>query len=583
VAVPRAGDRPLRWSVDGVVLITDDGRGVAPLVAAALRARGARPVLARLGKAGGVGELEDGGYRAALTSPAGAAELVAAVVRRWGPVSGILHLLPLSDGSDASAADLADWRRRVYRDVKSLFYLAKASAAGLKRGGDGGSGWLVAAAAMGGTWAAAEEGAGGAARRSCSRFAGHGAIAGLVKALAAEWPAVRCKAVDLDPRDPPAMLADALVEEIGAGDGHVQVGYRGGRRFAMRVRAATFRPASAPPAASAGGAPEIGADCVLLVTGGARGITGQVATHLAERYRPTLVLAGRSAPPRDEESPETAGLTTARELKAALVERARRAGGPVTPALIEEGYRRLVREREMRGTLARIRATGARVRYEQADVRSEEALARLVRRIEHDFGRLDGVIHGAGVIEDKLVEDKTAESFDRVFDTKVDSAFILSRVLRPETLRWFVLFSSAAGVFGNRGQCDYAAANEALNALAVDLDARWPGRVVAIAWGPWAAAGMVSPALERHFAERGVPLIPVAAGCRAFDREMRLGRKGEAAVIAAGGVWSIDGERLLGTAGDAGQIADTAGAAAPLAAAGVLPAGGSGDIVGAVT
>ena len=67
--------------------------------------------------------------------------------------------------------------------------------------------------------------------------------------------------------------------------------------------------------------------------------------------------------------------------------------------------------------------------------------------------------------------------------TKLDGALNLARLLRPEPLRFAVFFSSIAGRFGNRGQSDYAAANEALNKLAIWLDRRWPGRVVAPASG----------------------------------------------------------------------------------------------------
>ena len=192
----------------------------------------------------------------------------------------------------------------------------------------------------------------------------------------------------------------------------------------------------------------------------------------------------------------------------------------------------------MQHNLARMQRAGATVQYYQADVHDEAAIVELINGIYREFGRLDGVIHGAGVIEDKLIEDKTPASFDRVFDTKADSAFILYRVLRPDSLQFLVLFSSAAGTFGNRGQCDYAAANEVLNKMALYLDQRWPGRVVAISWGPWAKAGMVSPALQREFVRRGVQSIPVPTGCRLFTQELQHGQKGEAAVILASGAWA---------------------------------------------
>jgi hypothetical protein len=154
------------------------------------------------------------------------------------------------------------------------------------------------------------------------------------------------------------------------------------------------------------------------------------------------------------------------------------------------------------------------------------------------YGVIDGVIHGAGVIEDRLVEEKTSESFDRVCGGKVTGAMVLSQCLRPQTLRFLTFFSSVTGRFGNRGQTDYAAANEVLNKLASHLDALWTARVVAINWGPWDASNMVTEAVRDQFLRRRVQLIESSAGCDAFLREIASGRKGEPEVILGGGPWS---------------------------------------------
>src|SRR5690606_10177124 len=98
-------------------------------------------------------------------------------------------------------------------------------------------------------------------------------------------------------------------------------------------------------------------------------------------------------------------------------------------------------------------------------------------------------------------------------------------------------FSSAAGAFGNRGQSDYAATNEVVNKLALYLDQRWPGRVVSLNWGPWLKTGMVDSGLQEQFNRRNIQLISIAAGCRAFDHEVRYGKKGDAVVVWAGGEW----------------------------------------------
>jgi NAD(P)-dependent dehydrogenase (short-subunit alcohol dehydrogenase family) len=178
-------------------------------------------------------------------------------------------------------------------------------------------------------------------------------------------------------------------------------------------------------------------------------------------------------------------------------------------------------------------------------VRDEKAFGTLIDQIYSTYGRLDGVIHGAGVIEDKLIKDKTIESFDRVFDTKAISGFILARKLRPETLKFFVFFSSVAGRFGNRGQGDYAAANEVINKLALHLDRHWPGRILAINWGPWAGSGMVTPELEKEFDRRGIGLITRDLGPRILDHELCYGQKGDVEIIV-GGVEDWQKQKHLG-------------------------------------
>ena len=100
------------------------------------------------------------------------------------------------------------------------------------------------------------------------------------------------------------------------------------------------------------------------------------------------------------------------------------------------------------------------------------------------------------------------------------------------SLRFLVLFSSVSGRFGNRGQADYAAASEVLGRLAHELDRRWPARVVAIDWGPWRAAGMVSPWLERGVRPpRRRPDRARRRAARMLDEELSRGRKGEAEIV----------------------------------------------------
>jgi hypothetical protein len=117
-----------------------------------------------------------------------------------------------------------------------------------------------------------------------------------------------------------------------------------------------------------------------------------------------------------------------------------------------------------------------------------------------------------------------------VFATKVAGASILASKLRSD-VRFVVFFSSIAGAFGNRGQIDYAAANDALDKLAWSLNHRVAGRVVSIGWGPWAGAGMVSPELEREYGRRGISLIDPDRGVDCLLHELRDGAAADAQVI----------------------------------------------------
>ncbi|GAC1313291.1 MAG: hypothetical protein NVSMB14_14590 [Isosphaeraceae bacterium] len=156
-----------------------------------------------------------------------------------------------------------------------------------------------------------------------------------------------------------------------------------------------------------------------------------------------------------------------------------------------------------------------------------------MNRWKETFGEPVGLIHAAGIIQDKLMRDKTPDSFDRVWGVKIEGALNLARLLPVNRMRFTAYFSSIAGRFGNAGQADYAAANEAINKLAIWLDRRSAGRVVSMIWGPWAGVGMVSE-IESHLARRGHGLIPPELGARSFVDELIQGEKGVVEVLVTG-------------------------------------------------
>src|SRR5204862_168661 len=144
----------------------------------------------------------------------------------------------------------------------------------------------------------------------------------------------------------------------------------------------------------------------------------------------------------------------------------------------------------------------------------------VLAEVARALGPVRGLVHGAGVLADRLIEDKTEEQFRQVYGTKVTGLQNMLAAL-PADLKVLALFSSSTGRFGRAGQVDYAVANEVLNKTAQQQAAARPGcRVVSVNWGPW-DGGMVTPALKRVFAAEGVGVIPLRAGADYFARELQ--------------------------------------------------------------
>lgn len=361
-----------------------------------------------------------------------------------------------------------------------------------------------------------------------------GGIAGIMKTTAREWPLVKSRAIEFASDIAVDRRADWLLKEFAAKDDCTEVCYTRDLRAGIEVV-----PSALDTSENANGK---GADLrtlnldrssVVLVTGGARGITCDLAYALAVDYKPTIVIVGRGERPKNPEPAWAANLSTASELKAAIMADLRASGKPISVPAVEAVYRGLLKEREMRSNLERLERSGATIHYYALDVRKESDLAELIDRLYDMFGRIDAVIHGAGIIEDAYIKDKSPESFERVFSTKVDSALVLSRKLQLDSLKYLILLSSVVGRTGNAGQADYVAANEVLNKLAGKLQRESAARVVSIGWGPW-RGGMARPELEAVFATYGWAMIEVEDGVRHFQEELAHGSKENVEILLVG-------------------------------------------------
>jgi len=221
-------------------------------------------------------------------------------------------------------------------------------------------------------------------------------------------------------------------------------------------------------------------DGTVLVTGGTGALGSLVARHLAGQGARHLLLAGRR--------------------------------GPAAPGV-----------RELTAELAGL---GASVTVAACDVADRGQLAALLAGIPAEHP-LTAVVHAAGVLDDGLVAAMTPERLERVLRPKVAAAQHLDELTRGGDLAEFVLFSSASAFFGGAGQCNYTAANAALDALAARRRAAGLP-AVSIAWGAWAHEGSMTGQLgaadHARLARAGLAALAAERGLALFDAARRLGR-----------------------------------------------------------
>jgi myxalamid-type polyketide synthase MxaE and MxaD len=304
------------------------------------------------------------------------------------------------------------------------------------------------------------------------------AMWGAARVIAEEHPELWGGMIDIDPSVAEEVCARQVVTEVTSAAPGPQVAYRQENRFVLRLQAADPGPDE-----------EIGlswrADSAYLITGGMGGIGLHIAASLVALGARRLVLMGRSVmPPRAAWQDLAAGSKEGRQAAAILA----------------------------------LEGKGASVHLMQADVADEEDLDRALRQYEREsWPAIRGVIHGAGLTENRLSHVMDPGSFERVFAPKARGALLLDRLL-PD-LDIFILLSSISASLGVAGMANYAAANVALDALAADRRARGV-HALSIQWGAWRDTGLHSGEGAARKAEelerQGIFEIPPEQGVKVF-------------------------------------------------------------------
>jgi len=315
-------------------------------------------------------------------------------------------------------------------------------------------------------------------------------FSGLLRTAQLEHPTLRFQLIAL--ADEVTNLADLLRLEQASAD--AQVRYQGGQRQVRAWRELLLPRDSQQESLWRD-------DGVYLISGGGGGIGLLLAEEIALRTRNSLLcLVGRSAP------------------------------GQV-----------------LQDRLARI---SAQTIYRQADIGQEGAAERLVEELLQHRGRIDGIVHAAGITRDKLIVRKQREELGEVLAPKVAGLYYLDRASAACNLDFVLLFASASGALGNPGQADYACANAWLDSFAeyrnqLLAQGQRHGATLAIDWPYWQEGGMRMDAglIQSMVTATGVQPLTTEQGLRALNLAWRTREAGQVLVL--------DGEperirRLLG-------------------------------------
>ncbi len=353
----------------------------------------------------------------------------------------------------------------------------------------------------------------------------YGGLSGLVKTAHLEWKNVLCRALDLpDSKEKAIKSAEAAVSLMMT-QGSVEMGLDGDFCNIPVLVDQDIEDQDA----------DLDKEDVVIITGGARGVTAACAVEIAKKHSPTLILIGRT--PLVTSEPEWAkNLYDPAILKKAILTH-KFNGQSIKPVDIEKEYQNIVAGREITDNIKCMQQYGSRVKYFSADIRNEKEIDEVFKTVRKEFNHITAIVHGAGVIDDKLIVDKQIEPFTRVLETKIKGLEVLLSVSNVDNLKYFVLFSSIAARTGNQGQCDYAMANEVLNKTARKLSISNPScRYLSMNWGPW-EGGMVDGSLKREFLKKGVMLIPLKKGAEQLLLEMG-NKTGNGPEIIIGGLVS---------------------------------------------
>jgi acyl transferase domain-containing protein/acyl-CoA thioesterase FadM/NAD(P)-dependent dehydrogenase (short-subunit alcohol dehydrogenase family) len=347
-----------------------------------------------------------------------------------------------------------------------------------------------------------------------------GPIVGMLKAVQREMPNARVGAVGHRSDSLSKILRALAIERSIAECQEPEVVYDGENRLARRLRALP----SGRPGYPVERKLNLDSNSVVLATGGARGVTAIMVESLLRDYGCTVIAWGRSPllqGPSDSELP-----TAEKDFYARFLSE----NPGASPAAMRECFLRTQASWETVRRIEELDRLPGSIRYIPVDVNDTQAVKQAIAAVQSEFGRLDLIVHGAGVQFSKRLQDRKIGDFRKTFGIKVGGLANLVDACQESFGRIAPVhaLTSAYSIFGNDGQHDYGAANETLDRLCEVVTRRGDTTWSSLAWSAWNGIGMTRGSEYRALAvQRNLALLEPPEGQEIFRRVI-VGDTGQA-------------------------------------------------------
>ncbi len=316
-------------------------------------------------------------------------------------------------------------------------------------------------------------------------------VKGLAQAVRLEKNNLQYKTLMVDQAYPVEQMPGIIAKEIkSAGKGAVNIAYKGGKRLVETIKEdnVTENYLGNIPFKQGG---------VYWITGGLGSLGMIIAHYLAKKFKARIILSGRS-----ELTPEA--------------------------------------QKKLDGLLA----AGTEVIYCKGDISNPESTYGIYKDIKRRFGKLDGIVHSAGITNDSLIINKDIEKVREVLAPKILGTINLDEVTKAEGLDVFVMFSSITGVLGNYGQTDYAYANVFIDNFAgyreyLAAQGERKGRTISVVWPFWKEGSMKASKVVLTAMQKELGIYPLSTDMGVKALEYALSQEKNDHTIVAQGNSSI--------------------------------------------